>query len=58
MPRIDTTEESDKWRYRCAECGSVSWRANNGSLTCRACSTTGIGLVDAETGEEYTREEI
>lgn len=58
MHRIDTTDKSQQWQYRCPECGSRDWRVNNGNFDCRRCGAKPDGLEDASTGEFIPREEI
>jgi len=56
--RIDATDETERWRYRCPECGSTDWRANNGAFGCRRCGETLSGLEDTASGEVIPRERI
>lgn len=58
MPRIDTTVDRDRWRYKCPNCHSTDWRIHNGTIGCRHCGGTMQTLLDAKTGEEIRREDI
>lgn len=58
MHRIDTTDPTDRWRYRCPECGSTDWRADDGKFGCRNCGRTLAALEDRRTGERVARERI
>lgn len=58
MHRIDTTDTTARWRYKCPECRSTDWRVNNGSFGCRACSALLHALLDDKTGDRVPREQI
>lgn len=58
MPRIDTSDPTQRWRYACPECGSTDWRANNGTFWCRRENRILEGLVDKRTRAFVPREEI
>lgn len=57
---IDTTDKTDRWRYRCPR-GHVDWDRTNSHLWCRGCSRQAENgervdpeyyeLHDAKTGE-------
>jgi hypothetical protein len=58
VPQIDTTDPTDRWRYRCPECNSTDWRADDGRFGCRACGASTPALEDRATGERIPREDI
>lgn len=58
VPRIDTADETQRWRYKCPECGSEYWRCNDGSFRCRSCKTNLDRLADAVSGETVPREDF
>jgi len=59
MPRIDTSDSDEKWRYACpSPKRHRDWRIVDGLIECRSCGETYRTLVDLETGEHVQREDI
>jgi len=43
--RIDTTDETERWRYRCPE-GHSAWHPRKGRYYCESCDREFLELVD------------
>jgi predicted SprT family Zn-dependent metalloprotease len=55
----------EPWRYRCADCGSVSvfkrfhnWQDGRGAVRCGGCSTKHDVIYDAKREQEVTLREV
>lgn len=59
MPRIDTTDTLQKWRYACPSPKRHSdWRVVDGVFECRSCNKLYKCLVDKKTEEKIPREKF
>jgi len=58
MPRVDVTEESQRWQFCCPECDSVNWRCNDGTFQCLSCGEVLTELRDRTNDERIPRSQF
>ena len=59
MVRIDTTDPTARYRYKCpSPLRHTDWRVIDGVVHCRSCAETYRALYDDKTGRTVPREDI
>lgn len=59
MPRLDASNDADRWRYACpTRQEHRDWRVVDGLFECLQCGETFRELRDLKTGERVSRDEF